>query len=142
MEDPLGIHYILEMYGCESQKLDDLETIEKTLNISANIAGATIISSKFHKFSPQGVSGVIVIAESHLSIHTWPELGYAALDLYTCNLKMDISKTIEYLKSTFEPEEIIIKYLERGIMDPRKRKKIIVKDFNFFNEQTLVGGKK
>ncbi|MFN3604828.1 MAG: adenosylmethionine decarboxylase [Leptonema sp. (in: bacteria)] len=139
MEDPLGIHYIIEMYGCEPQKLDNLETIKQALNISAEIAGATIISSKFHKFSPQGVSGVVVIAESHLSIHTWPELGYAALDLYTCNLKMNISKAVKFLKKTFNPEEVIIKYLERGIMDSSKRKNLVVRDYTF-KEEFLVGG--
>lgn len=141
MEDPLGIHYIIELYGCESKKLDDLETIIQTLINSADIAGATIIGSKFHKFSPQGVSGVVVISESHLSIHTWPELGYAALDLYTCNLNMDISKAIEYIKSVFRPEETIVKFLERGILNYKKRKQLRVKDF-YLSENSLIGGVK
>ncbi len=142
MEDPLGIHYIIELYGCEPKKLDDLETIALTLKNSADIAGATIIGSKFHKFSPQGVSGVVVISESHLSIHTWPELGYAALDLYTCNLKMDITKAIEHIKSVFLPEETIIKFLERGILNNKKRKQIRVKDFYLPEQSLIIGGVK
>ncbi len=141
MEDPLGIHYIIELYGCKPAILDDLQKIEDTLNYSADLAGATIISSKFHKFSPQGVSGVIVIAESHLSIHTWPELGYAALDLYTCNINMDIDKALDYIHVVFKPEEMIVKYLERGVMDPVKRRFLKVKDYES-NEVFISGGKK
>jgi S-adenosylmethionine decarboxylase proenzyme len=141
MEDPLGIHYIIELYGCKQAILDDLQKIEDTLNYSADLAGATIISSKFHKFSPQGVSGVIVIAESHLSIHTWPELGYAALDLYTCNINMDIDKALDYIQVVFKPEEMIVKYLERGVMDPSKRRFLKVKDYEP-NEAFIIGGKK
>ncbi len=141
MEDPLGIHYIIELYECNSKILDDLIKIESALNYSADIAGATIISSKFHKFSPQGVSGVVVIAESHLSIHTWPELGYAALDLYTCNLNMDIDKALEYIRNTFSPKEMIVKYLERGILNTEKRKEVKVNDYHL-KEITYSGGKK
>ncbi len=141
MEDPLGIHYIIELYGCNPEILDNIEKIEETLNYSADIAGATIINSKFHKFSPQGVSGVVVIAESHLSIHTWPELGYAALDLYTCNLKMDIDKALEHIKETFSPQEMDVKYLVRGILDKSKRKFIKVNEYHF-KEVSLSGGKK
>ncbi|MCS7204613.1 MAG: adenosylmethionine decarboxylase [Leptospiraceae bacterium] len=141
MEDPLGIHYIIELYGCNSSVLDNLPEIENALNYSADIAGATIISSKFHKFSPQGVSGVVVIAESHLSIHTWPELGYAALDLYTCNLNMDIDRALEHIKNVFLPKEMIVKYMERGIMNPAKRKYLEVKDYEF-EKELMLGGKK
>jgi S-adenosylmethionine decarboxylase proenzyme len=141
MEDPLGIHYIIELYGCKPAILDDIEKIENTLNYSADLAGATIISSKFHKFSPQGVSGVIVIAESHLSIHTWPELGYAALDLYTCNISMEIDKALEYIRNIFQPEEMIVKYLERGVLNPAKRKFLKVSDYES-KEFSLTGGTK
>ncbi|GIX40631.1 MAG: S-adenosylmethionine decarboxylase proenzyme [Leptospiraceae bacterium] len=141
MEDPLGIHYIIELYGCKPAILDDIEKIENTLNYSADLAGATIISSKFHKFSPQGVSGVIVIAESHLSIHTWPELGYAALDLYTCNINMEIDKALDYIKNIFQPEEMIIKYLERGVLNPAKRRILKVSDY-YPKEISLTGGTK
>lgn len=141
MEDPLGIHYIIELYGCESTSLDNLPLIEQTLVQSADIAGATIISSKFHKFSPQGVSGVVVIAESHLSIHTWPELGYAALDLYTCNLKLDIEKTLRLIKEVFSPEEMIVKYVERGILDFERRRNLEVKDY-IMEDNLVAGGKK
>lgn len=115
MEDPLGEHYIIELWGCEHQTLDDLPKIRSALLEAADRAGATIIDERFHQFSPQGVSGVVVIAESHLSIHTWPELGYAALDLFTCNLGMAIGSCLELIRDAFRPEDMDVKRITRGI---------------------------
>ncbi len=123
MEDPLGEHYIIELYNCKNAILDNLTKIKATLLEAARQAGATIIDERFHQFSPQGVSGVIVIAESHLSIHTWPELGYAALDLFTCSHDMQIHKAIDLLREVFEPEDLDVRYVARGILDPARRKK-------------------
>lgn len=126
MEDPLGEHYIIELFECNGAALDDLEKVKGTLLQAANIAGATILDDKFHKFAPQGVSGVVVIAESHLSIHTWPELGYAALDLFTCSRNMDIHKALNLLREVFEPGDMDVRFLQRGILHPRKRHKLRV----------------
>tara|TARA_B100001939_G_scaffold310222_1_gene292002 strand:+ start:45112 stop:45603 length:492 start_codon:yes stop_codon:yes gene_type:complete len=122
MEDPLGEHYIIELYECSHEVLDNLEQVQTTLLDAADISGATIIDQRFHKFSPQGVSGVVVIAESHLSIHTWPELGYAALDLFTCSKDMDIQKALDLLKQVFKPGDMVVEYIQRGLMDPTYRK--------------------
>ena len=121
-EDPLGEHYIIELYDCGKNILNDLNSIKVTLLEAARMAGATIIDQRFHKFSPQGVSGVIVIAESHLSIHTWPELGYAALDLFTCSHDMNISKATELLQQVFEPGDMDVRYIPRGILNPGRRR--------------------
>ena len=121
MHRPLGEHYIIELYGCNSNVLDNLEEISSTLLESARIAGATIIDHSFHRFSPQGVSGVVVIAESHLSIHTWPEYGYAALDLFTCNFDMDTDSVFKLLKHSFQPEDIDVRRLQRGILNSTVR---------------------
>ncbi|MDH5656312.1 MAG: adenosylmethionine decarboxylase [Spirochaetia bacterium] len=121
-EDPLGEHYIIELYDCGKNILNDLNTIKLTLLEAARMAGATIIDQRFHKFSPQGVSGVIVIAESHLSIHTWPELGYAALDLFTCSHDMNLSKAMDLLNQVFQPGDTDVRYIPRGIMNPRRRR--------------------
>jgi len=80
----LGRHLIVEYHGCDPVVLDDMERIERSMRQAARAAGAAIVASVFHPFSPQGVTGVVVVEESHLSIHTWPELGYAAVDFYTC----------------------------------------------------------
>ena len=80
----LGRHILVEFIGCNSEILNDVSIIEKSMVDAAQDAGATVINSTFHHFSPFGVSGVVVIQESHLAIHTWPEYQYAAVDLFTC----------------------------------------------------------
>jgi S-adenosylmethionine decarboxylase proenzyme len=125
-EDPLGEHYLIELYECNKGILDNLAKIKQALLDAARMAGATIIDQRFHKFSPQGVSGVVVIAESHLSIHTWPELGYAALDLFTCSHDMNIGRAMELLRQVFEPGDAEIRYVRRGIMNPARRKADVV----------------
>ncbi|MEO0814400.1 MAG: adenosylmethionine decarboxylase, partial [Myxococcota bacterium] len=80
----IGRHLIAEFYGCASHILNDAEKIQAHMLAAAQAIGATIVGETFHKFSPQGVSGSVVIAESHLSIHTWPENGYVSVDIYTC----------------------------------------------------------
>jgi S-adenosylmethionine decarboxylase len=94
----LGKHIILELWGCEKEALDDQPGIEKMLIDAVKACGATLICVKTHKFSPQGVTGVAVLAESHISIHTWPELGYAAMDLFTWGENVETEDTISTLK--------------------------------------------
>ncbi|OGT68970.1 MAG: S-adenosylmethionine decarboxylase proenzyme [Gammaproteobacteria bacterium RIFCSPHIGHO2_12_FULL_45_9] len=79
-----GRHFLLEYWGCHAGTLDQLDVVEASMKKAALAAGATIVQSTFHRFAPQGVSGVVVVQESHLSIHTWPEYGYAAVDCFTC----------------------------------------------------------
>jgi S-adenosylmethionine decarboxylase len=80
-------------------------------------AGAEVREVAFHKFSPQGVSGVVVISESHLAIHTWPELGYAAVDVFTCGEKVDPWVACNYLKDHFAAERLEANEIMRGIFD-------------------------
>ncbi|MDD4848209.1 MAG: adenosylmethionine decarboxylase, partial [Bacteroidales bacterium] len=80
----LGRHILVEFIGCKSETLNDVALIEESMVTAARKADATVINSTFHHFSPFGVSGVVVIQESHLAIHTWPEYQYAAVDLFTC----------------------------------------------------------
>ncbi len=79
-----GRHIIMDASGCNPETLNNLEVLKQILVDAAERANATVLNVAFHHFTPQGVSGVVVISESHLSIHTWPEYGYAALDFYTC----------------------------------------------------------
>ena len=81
---PTGRHLLLECWGCPSPILSDPETLQSDLAQAVQAAGATVIKAQFHRFAQGGVSGVILLAESHISAHTWPECGYAALDFYTC----------------------------------------------------------
>ncbi len=81
---PAGRHVLVELNDCPRDLIDSAPRLESVMKSCAVEAGATLVSSHFHRFAPQGVSGVVVIAESHLTIHTWPEHGYAAIDVFTC----------------------------------------------------------
>lgn len=98
----LGRHILVEFSGCNAEILNDVSKIEKSMVKAAEVAGATVINSNFHHFSPYGVSGVVVIQESHLAIHTWPEYRYAAVDLFTCGDTVDPWVSFEFLKEAFQ----------------------------------------
>lgn len=110
----LGKHTIIDFYDCHPDLLDDVEALERILLEAADIAKATIINSQFHQFSPQGVSGTIIIAESHLNIHTWPEHNYAALDLFTCGKDLDSEAAVTYLKESLKAKRSHVQVLDRG----------------------------
>jgi len=95
----LGRHILVEAYDCDPSALDDILGLEQSMKEAAEAAGATVVESAFRKFEPHGVSGVLVISESHLTIHTWPEFGYAAIDLFTCGCNADPWKAFERLSS-------------------------------------------
>ena len=94
---PLGNQFIVDFYDCGCENFDDLEWMENVMIEAANRARATIVDVVFHKFNPQGISGVVVIAESHFAIHTWPEHRYAAIDIFTCGNTLDSEAAIAYL---------------------------------------------
>lgn len=85
----LGTHLLIEFYDCDQKVLNDEKFVEKLFIKAALEAKATVVEQVFHKFSPHGVSGVVVISESHLAVHTWPEYGYAAVDVFTCGTEID-----------------------------------------------------
>lgn len=98
-----GRHLLVEYQNCDHDILNDLNKIENLMKQAAVFAGASIVGTVFHPFSPQGVSGVVVIEESHLSIHTWPEHGYAAVDFYTCG-DCNPERAHEFLKNALRAE--------------------------------------
>lgn len=100
--DSLGRHILVEFSGCSAELMDDVAHIEQSMTQAAKEAGATVIESSFHHFSPYGVSGVVVIQESHLAIHTWPEFQYAAVDLFTCGDTVDPWISFDWLKKAFK----------------------------------------
>lgn len=110
----LGRHILAEYYDCDSHVLNDLQLVENSMKEAAVRAGSTIVDSVFRRFAPHGISGVVVIAESHLAIHTWPEYGYAAVDLFTCGENVDPWIAYEYLKGVFNSREAECKELPRG----------------------------
>ncbi|HAA89503.1 MAG: S-adenosylmethionine decarboxylase proenzyme [Thermoanaerobacterales bacterium 50_218] len=117
----LGRHILAEFYGCAFDRLNDVEKVKQYMVEAALVAGAEIRESVFHKFSPQGVSGVVVISESHLAIHTWPELGYAAVDVFTCGEKVDPWDACKYLVEKFEAAHMTATEVKRGIVEACQR---------------------
>ncbi len=115
----LGKHLIVELSDCDPVVLNDVTAMEEYLNEAARKSGATIVRSVFHRYNPQGVSGVVVIAESHLSLHTWPEYGYAAVDFFTCGDRVDPYKAHDYLKNKLKAGSSLINELKRGIPSER-----------------------
>lgn len=112
----LGTHLLVELKDCNSKLLNDLKKIEEILVSAAKEAKATIIESRFHKFSPFGISGVVVIAESHLTIHTWPEYGYAAVDIFTCGETLQPSVAATYVIGKLQSKNPSVVEMKRGLL--------------------------
>ncbi len=110
----LGKHFLVEYYGCDPELLDDENRIKDVLLEAAKRCGATVLEHSFHKFAPQGVSGVVVIAESHISIHTWPEYGYAAVDIFTCGTTVEPLVAYKYIKEALRSKETLVREIDRG----------------------------
>jgi S-adenosylmethionine decarboxylase proenzyme len=118
----LGKHILAEYYSCDVNILNNLEMIKQSMLDAVIKSDATIIDSTFHQFSPQGVSGVIVIAESHMAIHTWPEYGYAAVDFFTCGNRVDPYKALDYMNKILNPARSSRKELMRGVIAHESQK--------------------
>ncbi|MDP6101185.1 MAG: adenosylmethionine decarboxylase [Dehalococcoidia bacterium] len=113
--DALGTQLLLEMRDCDPGLLDDLGHIQDVLLAAAVEMEATVLGHTFHKFCPQGVTGIVAIAESHLSIHTWPEFGYAAVDIFTCG-NVHPERAAGLIVSRMGSREPAIFEVKRGIM--------------------------
>jgi S-adenosylmethionine decarboxylase proenzyme len=110
----LGRQLIAELYGCAPDRLTDRDGIEGAMNDAARAAGATVVESVFHLFNPHGVSGVVIIAESNLTIHTWPEYGYAAIDVFTCGETIDPAEAVDRLAIALGAEHHSVTEVNRG----------------------------
>lgn len=113
----LGRQLLVDLYGCDRGLLDDLAYVRQHLMAAAEHAGATIIDAHFHSFSPCGVTGTVSIQESHLSIHTWPEHLYAAVDIFTCGNAVDPWRAYEALKAAFAAAKGSAVEIHRGRPD-------------------------
>ena len=117
----LGRHILVEFYGCCPSALNDVDHVEESMVKAAEAAGATIINTTFHHFSPYGVSGVVVIQESHMSIHTWPEYGFAAVDLFTCGDQIDPQASYHTLCELLHAEKGSTLNMQRGRLGQLKK---------------------
>ncbi len=113
----LGKHLLLELKDCDREVLNDLGFIKSILSAAATEAGAIVLGESFHQFKPQGVSGVVVIAESHIFIHTWPEHGYAAVDIFTCGDTVQPEKAAQILIRELKAKNHSVLEIHRGILD-------------------------
>ena len=112
----LGRHLLLELKDCNKEVLDDLDFLKDCLNEAAVRCGATVVGESFYHFSPYGVSGIVNIAESHISIHTWPEYGYAAVDVFTCGDKVEPEEAAKLIVEKLEAQNHSLIELRRGIV--------------------------
>ena len=111
----LGRHLLLELFDCDLDAISNLEAVKGALVEAAKRAQATIVDVVFHEFNPFGVSGVVVIAESHLSIHTWPEYRYAAVDVFSCGDVLQPEVAVNYLVEQFGAERTSVVEMQRGM---------------------------
>lgn len=117
----LGRHLLVELYQCDHKVISDVRKIEEVMVGAAKAAKATIVDVVFHNFNPNGISGVIVVQESHLAIHTWPEFGFASVDIYTCGSSVNPWKAHDYLQKHFKAKNVTAMEFRRGAI-PKGRK--------------------
>lgn len=115
LHSTIGHHYIVEASGCDPKIIGSVEKVQQILVKAAEIAGSHVWAISFSKFPPNGVSGVVVISESHISTHTWPEMRYGALDIYTCGNSGDPEKAVIYAVEAFGATTSHITEITRGI---------------------------
>ncbi|MCM3487801.1 adenosylmethionine decarboxylase [Alkalihalophilus marmarensis] len=126
--DTMGRHVIAELWGCNIEKLNNMSFIEQTFVDAALKAGAEVREVAFHKFAPHGVSGVVIISESHLTIHSFPEHGYASIDVYTCGDRIDPNVASNYIAEALGASTSEVIEVPRG-MGPVKVEKTTVNAF-------------
>ena len=107
-------HFLLELYKCDYEKLNDESFVRCTLNNSAKLANAKVLNLISNKFEPQGVTAIALLAESHISIHTWPESNYSAVDIFTCGQNMKPEKACKYIIKALIAEEHLLRVIDRN----------------------------
>jgi S-adenosylmethionine decarboxylase len=113
----LGRHLIIELFQCDPTILNDQKTLESCLLEAVRISGATTIRPFFHHFAPHGISGVVLIAESHFAVHTWPEYGYCALDIFTCGDQIEAHEALLFLREKLGAQNVSTMEIKRGVLD-------------------------
>lgn len=111
----LGSHLLIELIGCDSKSLETEDSVARTMLDAAKKSEATIVADSFHEFKPWGVSGAVIIQESHYTIHTWPEHRYAAVDLFYCGGTILVHEAVETLRERFKPERMKFLVVRRGL---------------------------
>ena len=110
----VGHHHFADYYGCSFEDLNDAVSLRALLLDAVARSGATILSDHFEIFDPHGVTGVIVVAESHVALHTWPEHGFLAMDYFTCSARLDVRLTFETIAQALHAERFDVREVVRG----------------------------
>jgi S-adenosylmethionine decarboxylase proenzyme len=118
MSSPFALHTLLELQGCDPALLKDAEALRPLMLDAVRAGHGTVVAEVFHNFSPHGVSGVIVIAESHVAIHTWPENGFAAVDIFSCSSALDQVKIENCIRLGLRASGVTRRAFHRGVTDP------------------------
>lgn len=116
MNDILGIHYLLDFYDCNNDYLVSISKIKEVMIEAGKIGNFNVVKSCFHQFKPYGVSGVLVLKESHFTIHTWPEYQYAAIDIFLCDTNINIENVVKYLCDIFSTNNYKMRTINRGVI--------------------------
>ena len=114
MPEPLGIHVLYELYDCHATRLDDRGRMREVLYDAVRSVKMVPLEDASHQYQPQGVSVVILVAESHIAIHTWPEYGYAAVDFFSCRTDIDPQRVCSVLKHALNPGRVEMQVIQRG----------------------------
>lgn len=120
MKKSLGYQTTVDFYDCDATIIDSVSSIKSVLEKAADIMKLSVVNTTIHEFSPIGISGVIVIKESHIAIHTWPEHNYVALDFFTCNKSFDLDEGIAWIQHQFKAKRLEKNSSQRGFLDALK----------------------
>lgn len=110
----VGVHILAEFYGVDSGLLSDIKPVEDILELAVRESKVNKLNSKYHQFQPQGVTGFVLLGESHISIHTWPEKNFLALDIFTCGNAEKAHKAYDVLLKNFKPKDVHKTVKDRG----------------------------
>lgn len=122
----IGRHILVELKDCNSKILNDVKKVEEIMVMAAEKSKSTILNVYSHSFEPQGTTCVVALQESHISIHSWPELNYAAVDIFTCGKKMKPQVAVNYLITKFKSKNPLVSEIKRGMISKKKLAKTII----------------
>ena len=124
MSEGLGRHILIDYFDCNFDAINDKDLVRRALLDAARESNATLVADVFHSFNPQGISGVVVIAESHIAIHTWPEYLCASVDIFSCGNKMTPEVIEGFLKEVFKAQTSHCCEIERGATRPKVHREL------------------
>jgi S-adenosylmethionine decarboxylase len=116
---PDGYHLMMELYGCDQEKIDSRKYLHNIVKSAVNKVGLTNLGSRFHQFQPHGVTGFTLLAQSHISLHTWPEFGYLVLDIFTCGDERQADMLADHVLKRLQPEHVNRQVVRKGYKYPR-----------------------